>query len=177
MCTFGSNIAQVVFDVVNTAAGVVSQQKQIKNNNEYRVKVAQNNATIANSEGLRQKQIGINKSRQEKIAGIKEANRLKAVNSASGFDLNSSTAMQNYGDILNLSKIDADITKSQYDTSANSYFQQANSYLSQANLYNEQYNNSVFSNTLNALGKTAKVASNWFDNENNDLYWFKNNRI
>ena len=163
MCTIGSTVARALIDVAGTAVGLINQQSEAKANNQYRVQVALNNAKNANEEALRQKQLGINKSRQDKINGLYEASRLKAQNSASGLDIQSQTSEMAYQDILNNSFDSAENTKSEYDRVANSYFNQANSYLKEANVNNKQYNNSVFSNALNALGKTGRVTSSWYD--------------
>lgn len=163
MCTFGATVAKGIFDAVSVGADIISEQKQAKSNNEYRVQLALNNAQIAQNEAYRQKQLGIENSRKEKIEGIQQANKLKAQNSASGIDIASQSANVGYEDIINSSKINADLTKNQYELSSNKLFEQSNAYVSQARAYNNQYNNSLFSNALNALGKTSKVASSWFE--------------
>lgn len=163
MCTIGSTVARALIDVTGTAAGLITQQAEAKANNEYRMQVALNNANAAKEEALRQQQLGINKSRQEKISGLYEANKLKAQNSASGLDIQSQTSEMMYQDVLNNSFSEAENTKNEYNTVAKSYFDQANSYLQEAGATNKQYNNSVFSNAMNALGKTGKVTSSWYD--------------
>ena len=52
----------------------------------------------------------------------------------------------------------------EYNKKAQSYINQANSYLNQTQKYQQDYNNSVFQNALNALGKTYKVSSEWYEN-------------
>lgn len=163
MCTFDTAIVKSVFDVVSVGADVISTQKQAKSNNEYRVRLALNNAQIAQNEAYRQRQLGIENSRKERIEGIQEANKLKAQNSASGIDLTSKSISVGYEDVLNGSKINADLTKNQYELNSKRLFEESKTYVNQVHAYNNQYNNSLFSNTLNALGKTSKVASSWFD--------------
>lgn len=164
MCTFNSAIAKGIFEVASVGSEIISGQKQAKSNNEYRVQLALNNAQNARNEAYRQKQLGIDNSRKEKIEGIREANKLKARNSANGIDVASVSSNNAYEDVLNDSAINADLIKNQYELSSNNLFEQSKSYVNQAKAYNNNYNNSLFSNALNALGKTSKVASSWFDN-------------
>lgn len=164
MCTFEtsaiSGLINGAFNLTNSAM----QVQQNKKNHEYRMNVALKNAEISKNNALRQQQLGIDKSRLEKISGIKEANLLKAKNAASGIDLNSTTNQQNYDDMLNQSELNASVAKKEYDFTAQNYFNQANSYLEEANNMNRQYNNSVFQNALNALGKAKKVEHVWYEN-------------
>ena len=162
MCTFAMNLTKALFDITTTVTREVNAQNAAKKNNEYRVQLALNNANLAKNEGLRQQQMGIDKSRLEKINAIQVANLQKAKSSASGFDINSATSDIAYQDVLDMSYNEANNLKNEYDTRAFDYFEQANNYLNQAHAYNKQYNESIFSNALNALGKTAKVSSQWF---------------
>ena len=168
MCTFESN---VLGTILNAAVGVSNEALNIineKKNNEYRTRVALNNAKIAQSEALRQKQLGIEKSRLEKIQGIQDANRQKASYAASNLDINSFSNQLNYDDSLYSSDFSADAIQKEYDAKAQSYFNQANSYYSQAQNQQRLYNNSVFQNALNAIGKTGKVSSEWYEQKTNN---------
>ena len=62
MCTFAMNLTKALFDITTTVAHEVNAQNTAKKNNEYRVQLALNNANLAKSEGLRQQQMGIDKS-------------------------------------------------------------------------------------------------------------------
>ena len=173
MCTFQSSVLGAFF---NTALGVTNETVKIineKKNIEYRTRVALNNAKVAQNEALRQKQLGIDKSRMEKIAGIQEANKQKALSAASNLSLDSFTTKLNYEDNLDISELQADFIQNDYNAKAQGYFNQANNYIDQAKTYNRNYNTSLFRNALNALGKAAKVSNEWFENQrtNEDGLW------
>ncbi|MBR5303652.1 MAG: hypothetical protein IKU37_02365 [Candidatus Gastranaerophilales bacterium] len=150
--------------VLGSVVSTVSDYKTNKDNNEYRMQVALNNAKIAQNEALRQKQLGIEKARREKISGLQEISRLQAKNSASNLDMSSYTNKIAYQDVLNFYDTNSQTAKSQYDLQANNYFNQANSYLNQAQIYKNQYNQSIFDYSLNALGKFNRVAADWYKN-------------
>ena len=161
MCTPSNGTLQAISSII----GVTNdywEHRQNKENYEYRTQVALNNAKKAENEARRQEQLGIEKSRQEKIEGIQKANQLKAINSASNLDVNSQTNMLAYEDIMEYSDFNADNILNQYEQSANNYFNQANSYLEEVQQYKKQYNQSLFDFALNALGKTQNVADSWY---------------
>jgi len=165
--TTGS-LFQNVMNGLNVASGVmgtISEYKTNKANAAYQTQIALNNAKIAQNEALRQKQLGIEKSRLEKISGMQEVNKQKALYAASNLDMMSQTSQMAYQDTLNMAQINADVAKKEYDIAANSYFNQANSYLNQAQSYKNQYNQSLFANSMNALGKFSQVASDWYSNK------------
>lgn len=163
-----STIGNVLLSSANEIAPTILNYSSQKNAHEYRTQVAINNAKSAQNEALRQRQLGINESRLERISGIKEANKLKVQNSASGFDINSDTNLYSYKDTLNQSESSANAIKNNYELSANSYFNQANSYLAQAKQNQRDYNNSLFSTALNGLGSVNKVAQNWYKATNGE---------
>ena len=119
---------------------------------------------MAQNEALRQKQLGIEESRKEQIKGINKVNALLARNSASGLDANSLTNQYGYSDILKESEINSGLIKKEYDLAASEYFNKASSYFNEANINNSSYNQSLFNNAVNALGKTTKVATDWYVN-------------
>ena len=151
-------------EAVQNVSSTILNYKTNKDIYAYRTQIALNNAKVAQDEAMRQKQLGIEKSRLEKISGLQEVNKLKAQNSASGLDAMSQTNTLNYQDALNLSKINANSTKKEYDSQADSYFDQAHSYLNQAQTYQKQYNQSLFDYSLNALGKLGRVSNDWYGN-------------
>lgn len=162
MCT-PMNIIGGVLDVAKVAIDTSSRYSNLKSNNEYRTQIAINNAKAAQNEALRQKQLGIEKSRIEKINSMQEIAKIKSKNSASNLDISSNTNNYNYQDVLNSSKLQADIIKKEYDVKANEYFKKANSYLNQANDYNRQYNNSLLGLGMGVLEDSALVAKSWYD--------------
>ena len=116
MCTFSS---EALGAILNTTIGISTQALNFKNekrNNEYRTRVAINNANIAKNEALKQKQLGIDKARLEKISGIQEANKQKAMFASSGLDLNSDTTRFAYDDYLNLSDVSSSAIKNEYNS-------------------------------------------------------------
>ena len=164
MCTFESNpfgaLLNTTIGITNETLNYVNEKK----NNEYRTRVALNNAKIAQDEALRQKQLGIEQSRLEKISGIQDANKQKALFGASNLDVDSFSNQLNYQDNLSFSDYKSNLIEGEYNKKAQSYINQANSYLNQTQKYQQDYNNSVFQNALNALGKTYKVSSEWYEN-------------
>lgn len=174
MCTFNA-IGQSVDILLST----FQSYSKIKSNADYRVQIALNNAKNANNQALREKQLGIEKSRLEKISGLSEASKIKAINSASNLDSSSQTNNLNYLDAINLSYSNSQNIKNNYDIKAQSYFDKANSYINQANMYEKNYNNSLLAFADNALGKTQKVSANWYSNNstNSFLGGFKNGNL
>lgn len=165
MCTPNGLLSNSFYNAINTINDVgtkVSEYKTNKANYAYRTQVALNNAKMAQNEAMRQKQLGIEKSRVEKIAGIKELNTLKAKNSASNLDLTSETNLQAYQDTLDMSKLNAGSIAKEYDVNAKSYFAKANDYLNEANSYKKEYKNSLWDFSLNSLGGFGQVASEWY---------------
>ena len=130
-----------------------------KNNHDYRTQIARNTAKYAQNEAHRQMQLGIDKSRAQKIAGLTEANKLIAQQGASNLDNSSFNSDLAYQDVIENSNIASKITKNEYDASANSYFKQANAYLNQANSYQKQYNKNLFMSGFNSLGQLKQVAN------------------
>ena len=157
---FADVVSQVVPDVINYS--------NTRDNYKYRTQIALNNANSAKDEALRQKQLGINQARLEKISGLKELNKQRAISSASGFDLNSQTNQYSYEDAINAANSNAVNVQSKYDLQADSYFNQANSYLSQAKEQQKAYNSSLFNSTINSLGGFGKVAKEWYKEDSND---------
>lgn len=165
--TESSNLLNSVFKgvgVANTIASTLSDYKTYKTNAAYRTQITLNNAKNAQNEANRQRQLGIEQSRVQKIKGIQEANLLKAKNSASGLDLMSQTNKYAYQDAYNMANLNALSTKKEYENQAINYFNQANSYLNQAYQSNKQYNQTIFDYSLNALGKFNQVANQWYEN-------------
>ncbi|MBQ7287561.1 MAG: hypothetical protein IJW73_07365 [Candidatus Gastranaerophilales bacterium] len=134
-----------------------------KNNHDYRTQIALNNAKYAQNEAHRQMQLGIDKSRAQKIAGLTEANKLIAQQGASNLDNSSFNSDLAYQDVIENSNIASKITKNEYNASANSYFKQANAYLNQANSYQKQYNKNLFMSGFNSLGQLNQVANDWYE--------------
>ena len=160
---------QGIIGVASTVGDFVQERKE----NKYRTQVAVNNAKNAQNEALRQKQMGIEKAREEKIAGIEQKNRQIAINSAGGFDAMSGTNQYSYQDIKDKANSSAISAQKSYNLQADSYFDTANSYLKQANEYNRSYNASFFQNSLQYLGNASKVAQNWYSKgskENKNVY-------
>lgn len=155
--------------VVSNVASTIEDVRNNKANSVYQTQVALNNAKIAQNEAMRQRQIGIEKSRLEKIAGLQELSQLQAKNSASNLDMMSKTNQLAYQDVFNLSNAKAGTIQKEYNTSANSYFNQAYSYYNQANSYKDKYNQSLFSYGANALGKYSQVAYDWYTNKEDVL--------
>ena len=149
---------------IGTAASVLSDYKTSKDNYKYRTQVALNNAKMAQNEALKEKQLGIEKARLEKISGLQKISKMQAKNSASNLDMMSQTNRLAYQDALDYSNANANLVKSQHDLQAQNYFNQANSYLNQAQIYKKQYRQSMFDYTFNALGKYGQVASDWYQN-------------
>lgn len=151
---------------ISTVSDTVSSYYTNKANSAYQVQSALNSAKIAQNEAMRQRQLGIEKSRLEKISALQEVSKLQARNSASNLDSMSQTNKLAYQDALNLANINADTVQKEYNTNANSYFNQANNYYNQASSYKEKYNQSLFSYSMNALNKASQVASVWYENRN-----------
>lgn len=162
MCS-PTDIISGVFQAGKLVAGSVSEYSNLKANNEYRTQVAINNAKIAQNEALRQKQIGLEKSRLEKISSLQEVSKIQAQNAASNFDLSSQTNKYNYQDALNSSQMQANYIQNEYNLKANEYFNRANGYINQANDYKRQYNNSLKNFTFGVLQDSAQVAKSWYD--------------
>ncbi|MBQ4646397.1 MAG: hypothetical protein IJB79_03520 [Candidatus Gastranaerophilales bacterium] len=158
-----SNISKGV-GMLASGLDTVSQFQTNKANNKYRTQVALNNAKIAQQEALRQNQLGIEKSRLDKITSMQELNKIKAKNSASNLDMMSLTNELSYIDSKNFTDASSQLIKNEYSAKANSYYRNANQYLAQASEYQKQYNQSLFDYSLNALGRFNQVAFDWYEN-------------
>ena len=156
-----------IISAATTTVGTIASAKQanqeIKNSN-YRTQVALNNAQNAKSEALRQKQLGIEEARKEKIEGIKKVNAIKAKSASSGFDTDSYTNSLNYTDTLNEAYSNAETIEKNYNQKAGNYMEQANAYLGQAGYI--QDNRPKTTNTgfiLKALGESKLASNNWYE--------------
>lgn len=164
MCT-PNGIAESVVSALEVTTSAFSEYKTNKNNYDYRKQVALNNAKTAQNEAMRQKQLGIEASRKEKISALQEVNKTRARNSASNLDSMSETNKIAYSGMIDLSESSAKNTQKEYDLRSHDYFNQANDYLNQINYYKKDYTNSFLTTTYNALGKYKKVADDWYGNE------------
>lgn len=162
-------IGNLLFNLTSSLASNATEYYANKDNLKYRTQIALNNAKNAQNEALRQKQLGIDSARLEKIEGIRAANILKAQNSATGLDVSSQTSKYSYEDVYQQADINANLARKEYDLNSSAYFRQANNYLNEVNNYQKSYNNALFNNALNALGKTQKVAEEWYDKKTEEF--------
>ena len=109
-------------------------------------------------------QIGIEKSREEKIEGIKKASSLLAQNASSGVSATTDSNLINYEDIQNSYYNSAQNTLNSYNVRAQEYNDKANYYLNELNYSQKNYKSSVFKSALNSLNTYSKVASSWYSN-------------
>ena len=154
-------IASIGSTVARTAIDAKQQNEQSKEY-EYRSQIALSNYKTAQNNAKEQIQLGIDKSREQKIEGLKKASVLLAKNASSGFDALSDTNYQNYSDVTTESYDDAQKIMDSYNLSADSYFQKANSYLNDYNNQYYSYKKTLKKNALNSLGNYTKVALSWF---------------
>ena len=93
MCNAAINLTDIVSGTLNVAkmtSSIQNDNQQLK----YQTQIAINNAKQAQNEALRQKQIGIDEARLEKIKGMQKLNSQIAKNSANGFsDASSSNSI------------------------------------------------------------------------------------
>ena len=160
-----ASVGKVLFDTVSQIAPEVVNFSQAKSTQKYRTQLAINNAKNSQNEALRQRQIGINEARIQKISGINDASKLKAINSSSGFDVNSKTNLYSFQDVIEDSNSKAANIIDNYNLKSDSYFSQANSYLSQAREQQKAYNSSLFASSMNSLGNFTKVAKDWYKDD------------
>jgi len=139
-----------------------SNNKAIKQEQNYRTQIAINNIKNAQNEGRRQQQLGIEKSRSEKIAGLRQAQDIVAQNAANGFISNSGTNYLQYEDVVDDAYQNANSAINQYNSNADVYFKKANSYLNDLNTQIKAYNSNLIKNNYNSLGNYYKVAKNWY---------------
>lgn len=159
MCVPGATEAVQLAMSIGKTAFEVSQQSR---NNDYRSQVAITNAKNAQNEAKKQIQLGIEKSRNEKISGIQKANALLAQNASSNTDAFSQTNLQNFSDIKDISFSNADSIQDGYYAKADTYFSKANSYLYANKVNNQNYKNSLYKTALNSLGNYTQVALDWY---------------
>lgn len=163
-----ASVGKILFDAVSQVAPDVVNFSKEKATQKYRTQLAINNIQTAQNEALRQRQLGINESRLQKIQGINDASKNRAITSASGFEVDSQTNLYSYKDIIDTSNANAKNIKNNYELKADSYFNQANSYLTQAHEQQKAYNSSLFNSTLSSLGSFSKVASDWYEKDTDD---------
>ena len=163
MCVPGAQeIAKIATTVGMIAAKTAINNREIKKEAEYRAQVAINNIKNSQNEAQTQQQIGIEKSREEKISGMKKASMVLAKNASSGADTIYDTNYQNYLDEIEASNNSAQSIIDEYNLKADSYFQKANDYYLDYQNQRKQYKNSFMKNALNSLGSFSSVASNWY---------------
>ena len=154
--------------LVNSTTSILGAFNSDKENLAYRTQIALNNAKIAENEALRQKQLGIENARLEKISGLQELGKIQARNSASNLDMMSQTNKMIYRDALNYAQTNANQIKNKYDLQADNYFNQANKYLNEAKKYKKQYSDYVLDYSFAALGKYGQVALDWYQDYKED---------
>ena len=106
--------------------------------------------------------MGIDKARDERIAGIKAASAVLAQNSSGGFDVNSDTNFLNYIDTRNSAFSNAKSIEDEYNSKAQNYYSKANNYLNNYNISKKSYKQSLVKSAINSLGNYTKVASSWY---------------
>ena len=163
-------VAQMAINAAASISKTVIEYNQQEKNNEYRKQVAINNIKNANAEAQRQVQLGIDKSREEKIEGLKKASYLMTQNAASNFDVSSGSNFMNYQDIQNTSFSSAQDILDSYNYKADTYFNKANSYLNNYLYSQKAYKNSVLKSAITSLGNYSKVALSWYSNSGDNYY-------
>ena len=166
MCAPGA--IQAASSAINAAANITRTTIEINQqtkNNEYRAQIVANNIKNAQNEALRQTQLGIDKSREEKLSGIRKANELLAQNASSASDTYSGSAFLNYGDIQNESFNNAKEIQDSYNYKADKYYEKANNYAYNFAISQKNYKNSLYKTALNSLSSFSRVASSWYQNE------------
>lgn len=150
----GALMSTLIGSAFTVGTSIVNNKIQRKTD-EYKTQVALNQIKSQQNEAQRQAQLGIDKSREERIQGLKAVSKATAQNASNGFDTYSDTNLYNYEDI-----------KDEYDYSANNIMEEYNS---NAQKYDEQAKNSIAeynfqrdNEKLNSLGNTVKVAYKWY---------------
>ncbi len=153
--------ADIIFSTINLGTSVLSKVEETKNA-QYKKQIAANNAKNAKNNAMNIEQTGIEQARNEKIKGLRILSDQKAKNASSGFDLNSSTMMYQYQDIMDNTQSSIETIKSDYNSKAQSYYDKMNSYNSTINSIEstEKLNNYAM------LGSTSLVAKKWFNKKN-----------
>ena len=155
---------------VSSVLGQVSSISQNISESNYRTQVAINNAESAKNEALRQRQLGIEEARQEKISGLQEANKLAARNAASGLDISGQTSSLGYDDVLNNAGSNAKSIQDSYNLKSESYMEQANSYLESAKINKKNTKNYLLNYALTGLGDAGMAASSWYDKNEGGIF-------
>lgn len=155
---------QTAVNIATSVGKTVYEHKQQKQENEYRTQIAYNNIQTANNNAKQQIQQGIEKSREEKISGLRQASALLAKNASSNTDVMSDTNLLNYSDLQDASFNNAENIMDSYTLKADDYYKQANNYGLNLAYQQKKYNNDMRKNALNSLGTYTKVASNWYLN-------------
>ncbi len=146
---------------VTSAQGIYTMMEN-KQNAKYRIQASISNAQNAANEALRQRQLGIENARKEKLEGMKESGKLAAKNASNGFDIYSDTNNYNMQSITDSANAQAQEVDKKYNRVADDYYNRANEYLRGANQYRKQYNSSVWDEAFAVLGSTNNVAKNWY---------------
>lgn len=165
MCVAASSTA--VFTLVSAALGagasIVTSSMQ-KKTEEYKTQIALNQVKSAQNEAQRQRQLGIEEARQERIEGLKNISRLQAQNASNGFDTYSQTNMYNYEDVDNEHESNAQNILDSYYARAQGYDEQAQRYMDNLNVSNMNKDLQETNNFFTSLGNTKKAAQKWYDN-------------
>lgn len=165
MCVAASatTILSVLTAAVGTGASIITSSMQQKTE-EYKTQIALNQAKSAQNEAQRQRQLGIEQAREERIEGLKNISRMQAQNAASGFDVYSTTNMYNYEDMDIEYQNNAQNILESYYAKAQGYDEQAQSYVDSLNLSIMNNNLRETRNLYTSLGNTKKAAQKWYEN-------------
>ena len=165
MCVATAAITTLIGTALSVG-NMIAQNKAEEKTNEYKQQIAINQVKSAQEEAQRQKQLGIEKSREEKIKGLKEISKLQAQSASSGFDMNSQTNLFNYDDVETSYDNSANNILDSYYNNAKAYSDKADQYRTQIKIDNVETDLKNKQEFMNALGKTTKVALNWYDGLN-----------
>lgn len=158
-------LPQIITTTLTSAIAVaanISKAQAEQNNFEYQKQVAISNYNSNLDESYRQKQLGIEEARKEKIEGMYQANLLASKNASSGFSLYSDTTQENYNNIIDSYNAKANSTLENYEVNAEKYANKANLFLKQSENLTSKYNNSLFKNAMTSLGNSTLVNPQWY---------------
>lgn len=165
MCVAASSTA--VFSIVSAALGagasIVTSSMQRKTE-EYKTQIALNQVKSAQNEAQRQRQLGIEEARKERIEGLKNISRMQAQNASNGFDTYSVTNLYNYEDTANEYESNANNILESYYAKAQGYDEKAQQYIDNLTVSNMNQDLKETSNFFTSLGNTRKAAHKWYEN-------------
>lgn len=179
MCIF-TEVTDMISAAVQIATGTVAVISKVQQSNakkaeyEYKAKVAQNNAKIAETNAAQERQSGLEEARLQRTKTLQTIGSQQAGLAANNTDITQGSALDVIEDTATMGELDALMIEYNAERNAQNYEQTAANYRNEANLDYLAARNAKKEGTLNAWTSalssagdvglkldSGKISSNW----------------